>query len=153
MQQLNPYAPPAASIDHAVPGQASPMRLASPGQRFINQMIDYLGFLALSFATGIVFGLARVDHSIYEGAGGAVFGVVSMLLYYIVLEALTGRTLGKLVTGTKVVSADGSAPSFGQIVGRNFARFIPFDGFTFFGRKPGLHDAVSRTRVIRTRSA
>jgi len=70
-------------------------------------------------------------------------GVAISLAYYIGLESLTSRTLGKLVTGTKVVNEDGGAPSLGQIVGRSFARFIPFEAFSFlFTEGRGWHDSI-----------
>lgn len=81
-------------------------------------------------------------------------GLFVFLGYAIVSEALFQRTLGKMITGTCVVRADGTKPTFGQIVGRSFARFIPFEAFSFLGGKGfpvGWHDSLSGTRVITTR--
>ncbi|MCA9066572.1 MAG: RDD family protein, partial [Planctomycetaceae bacterium] len=74
-------------------------------------------------------------------------------LYYVFMEAVFQRSLGKLVTGTMVVAADGSRPSFGKILGRSFARIIPFEAFSFLGSKTptGWHDTLSGTRVVKTR--
>ena len=78
---------------------------------------------------------------------------LTSLAYHALLEGFYGRTLGKLVTGTQVVGADGSRATWGQIIGRTFARFIPFEPFSFFGRPPpaGWHDSLSGTRVVRVR--
>ena len=72
-----------------------------------------------------------------------------MLIYYVPQEAFWGRTIGKLITGTRVVSEDGGPASFGQVVGRTFARMIPFEPFSFFGSTAsGWHDSLSHTRVV-----
>ena len=56
-----------------------------------------------------------------------------------------GRTLGKFITGTKVVSADGETPTASQIVGRTFCRMIPFEAFSFARETcpVGWHDKFS----------
>ena len=77
-----------------------------------------------------------------------------VVAYYVVLEGLTGMTLGKMVMGTKVVNESGASPSFGQILGRSFCRLIPFEVFSFLGNKGfpiGWHDSIPKTRVIKTR--
>ena len=80
-------------------------------------------------------------------------GLVVALGYFAFTEALFQRTLAKFLTGTRVVRADGTRPSFAQILGRSFARFIPFEAFSFlFGSHPvGWHDSLSGTRVVLTR--
>jgi len=63
--------------------------------------------------------------------GGMIFGTLGSFLSVLTilglfaLEALThGRTPGKLVTGLRVVSMDGSRISVGQALARNLARFL-----------------------------
>ena len=81
-----------------------------------------------------------------------MLGIPIALAYYLVSEATTARTLGKLVTGTKVVNEHGGKPTFGQYLGRTFARFIPFEAFSFFGTPTrGWHDSLPRTYVIKAR--
>jgi uncharacterized RDD family membrane protein YckC len=83
-----------------------------------------------------------------------VLGISVVLAYYIISEGLFQRTLGKLLTGTRVVTADGGRPTFGQIVGRSFARMIPFEAFSFLGGDGGpvgWHDSLSGTRVVSVR--
>jgi len=155
MDPLNPYAPPAASVEPGPTVSASAeMRLASSAQRFLNLLVDYVGVIAFAAVAGGVFAFARIllSGGVPPGTGtNQLVGMIAMIAYYVLFETLGGRTLGKLVTGTKVVSADGRPASFSQIVGRTFARFIPFDAFTFFGSTPGWHDSLSKTRVIRVR--
>jgi len=77
-----------------------------------------------------------------------------VLVYYLPQEAFSGRTLGKLITGTKAVNQDGTELSFGQALGRTLCRFIPFEAFSFFGengRPKGWHDRIPNTMVISVR--
>lgn len=73
-----------------------------------------------------------------------------MMLYYIFFEGLWTRTPGKFVFGTIVVNEQGGRPSIGQIVGRTFSRFIPFEAFSCLGER-GWHDSIPKTLVVMTR--
>jgi uncharacterized RDD family membrane protein YckC len=85
----------------------------------------------------------------------AVSGVavlVGLLGYHFIFEATLGRTPGKFLTGTRVVSSNGARASIGQILGRTLARFVPFEPLSFlFGGNPpsGWHDKWSNTRVVK----
>ena len=69
--------------------------------------------------------------------------------YYLVFESLTGRTIGKLITGTRVVSEHGGKPTFKQFLYRSLCRLIPFEPLSFFGSKGyGWHDSIPNTYVI-----
>ena len=77
------------------------------------------------------------------------------LLYYVPMEGLFGFTVGKLVTGTRVVNAQGGRPTWGQAFGRTLCRLIPFEPFSLFfskdGEVRGWHDSVPKTWVVRRR--
>ena len=82
-----------------------------------------------------------------------MFGTGLMLVYYLPSEALFGRTVGKLVTRTRVVSQSGGPPDFLQVLRRTLIRFVPFEPFSFLSKRSvGLHDRWSETRVVLTRS-
>lgn len=69
-------------------------------------------------------------------------------IYVFPMEYLTkGRTIGKYITGTKVLSSDGTQPTLQDYFIRNISRLVPFDSFSFFGYN-GWHDKWSNTRVI-----
>lgn len=87
-----------------------------------------------------------------ERIPSVVLGFAILLFYYVILEAATGRTLGKLITGTKVVNEDGGAPSIGQIIGRTLCRCIPFEAFSFLSSDArGWHDRIPKTYVVKAR--
>ena len=56
-------------------------------------------------------------------------------------------TPGKCATNTVIVNEAGNRPNFGQILGRTFARLIPFDALSFFSAR-GWHDSLSGTYVV-----
>jgi uncharacterized RDD family membrane protein YckC/DNA-directed RNA polymerase subunit RPC12/RpoP len=78
--------------------------------------------------------------------------IATTLSYYIFCEYFFGRTLGKLLTKSRVITLEGNKPSFFQIVGRTLVRFIPFEPFSvlFSARAIGWHDLLSRTRVVKS---
>ena len=127
---------------------------ASKWLRLLNLLIDYIAFWVLGLVVGMViiyvFGMENAHW--LEGGSGFAIGILVPLAYYILVEGATGRTLGKLVTGTRVVNAAGGTPSFKQILGRSLARFIPFEAFSFLGDDGrGWHDSIPDTYVIRCR--
>lgn len=161
----NPYASPATEPSKfPIGSDPNKMQLASQGKRFLNYIIDYIAIQVLAMVAGFVIGaliavgtmtdgtLDQESETLLQIAGFAV-GIIVSLGYFVLMEAVFKKTLGKLVTGTIVVTADGGSPSFGQILGRSLARFIPFEAFSYlFGKPPvGWHDSLSGTRVIETR--
>jgi len=155
-QDFNPYRPPAANVQPAAEeptGSDTPLEVAGRGRRFLTWVVDYIGFMVACVILGVVMGLmgaAGALKAANEGAWAYLFGFVLLSSYYLFFEGLWGRTPGKLLLGTKVVTLTGGTPTFGAIAGRTLARFVPFEGLTFFGER-GFHDRVSSTKVVRVR--
>jgi uncharacterized RDD family membrane protein YckC len=141
MSQLeNPYAPPEAD-DEQAPESGNDIVPASQGARFVNFLVD-------SVASRILQGgfIAAAQDSALAVVGS--MGV--MLGYYVFFELAFQATLGKLLTGTRVVTVNGGKPGLWQILGRTLSRFVPFEPFSFFSSTPvGWHDRWSGTRVVR----
>jgi uncharacterized RDD family membrane protein YckC len=135
-------------------GEAStPLILASQGQRFATMLLDLIFYFIFALIFGAVLGLIGLGESI-QHINDNLLGAIIVLVYYVPQEAFSGRTLGKLITGTKAVSEDGAELSFGKALGRTLCRFIPFEAFSFFGGngKPrGWHDKIPKTKVISVR--
>lgn len=84
-----------------------------------------------------------------EGIGDFMLTIVLMLLYYVTMETLTQRTVGKYVTNTMVVMEDGTKPDAGTIFKRSLCRLIPFDPFSYLGdRTRGWHDSIPNVYVV-----
>ncbi|WP_317928608.1 RDD family protein [Halioxenophilus sp. WMMB6] len=151
MSSVNPYQTP--NSQQADEQEIIEVVAASRWLRFANYVIDYIGFIVLSFFIGLAtafFGDEALAH--LEQIPDILFGVAIMMIYYLPLEALTGRTLGKWITGTKVVNAEGGQASFGQVMGRTLCRFIPFEAFSFFSNsRRGWHDSIPKTFVVKAR--
>ena len=124
-------------------------------QRFVHLSVDGFAMIIFGYVIGfvafIIFGIVFGDVLI-----GIVFGLIFVMVgsfaYHLVFEAIWQRTIGKMITGTKVVSYDGGKPSFLALLGRTLARYIPFEplSFLFDGAYStrGWHDRLSRTLVV-----
>ena len=131
---------------------------ANGWRRFANHLIDSLVYYLIIFLIGVVAGLfseylgmdgMSVWISEMSGIGELVFTYSIMLLYYIFMESLTQKTLGKYITGTIVVMEDGSKPEINVILLRSICRLIPFDGLTFIGEySRGWHDSLAKSYVV-----
>lgn len=74
---------------------------------------------------------------------------LTYFLYFLIMESVFSRTVGKYITGTVVVNNNKEKPGFVNILIRSLIRFIPIDWFTFFKPNPtGWHDSLSKTFVI-----
>jgi uncharacterized RDD family membrane protein YckC len=122
---------------------------ASITKRFTNNFVDGLVTMFFVLGIGVIMGLSGMEID-EESPMWDVIGIVFFALFYLVFEATTQRTPAKYITHTKVVRKDGGKPTFGQILGRSFARFIPFEALTFLtGSYPvGWHDKLSGTMVV-----
>lgn len=146
----------AASVSSA--GRAElQLQNATSGRRLGNYFLDavfYWFFLITFWAfVGVIGGATGGDLTPFIESA-FIINMALLAGYYIIFEGAVGRTPGKLITGTKVVTEDGGTPTFGQVVGRTLSRFVPFEPFSFFGSEPrGWHDRWSGTRVVLTRHA
>ena len=155
MTGQNPFEPPKADVNAVLgPGELQELPSAGAGARFLNFIIDGIVSRMVIVAGGVgvirALGLGSEDLSPIVVTFVAI---LAMLGYYVVLEAAFGWTIGKLITGTRVVRFDGDKPHVPQILGRTFARFIPFEPFSVLFSSPtqGWHDSLSGTRVVRVR--
>ena len=79
------------------------------------------------------------------------------LLYFIVMEAATGKTIGKYIVKMRVVNKAGEKLSWGQSIARNLLRIV--DGIFFYlvgfvailssQKKQRLGDMASGTYVVK----
>jgi uncharacterized RDD family membrane protein YckC len=100
-------------------------------------------FNALGIATS-----SRLTH-ILHGYG---ISLAIPLVYFSVLESISGQTLGKAITQIKVTNYQKERQTPSQIIIRTISKFIPFDGLTWiFGKKYIWHDLISKSIVISTK--
>jgi len=135
--------------------------LASKGKRFANYVIDRIVFYGIIVVLGILAALIASllgNESVLnfldslENVNSLVDRLVTTLIFivfYMILEGLTQRTIGKLITRTKVVMENGEKPSPETIITRSLCRMIPFNAFSFLGNSPrGWHDTIPKIFVV-----
>jgi uncharacterized RDD family membrane protein YckC len=132
------------------------LEAAGLGSRMINYLFDMLGIGLLVNGVTLVMTEMGYGALLTDDNGDPLLGFPLIITvysvnfaYYCMLEGLTGRTLGKFISGTYVVTADGLKPDFLTILGRTLCRFIPFEPLSFLFGDLGFHDRFSKTRVVR----
>ncbi len=120
---------------------------ASGWKRFFNYIIDIIAFYIIIFIIAIAFGFLGMAEMLTK-TNIYILSALILILYYSLTEGISGRTLGKLITGTKVITEDGGNPGFTKILVRTLCRFIPFEAFSFLGDGTGWHDTITKTRVV-----
>lgn len=131
------------------------INMASGGKRFANFIIDTIIAYVLVFLFSVVFAAMLFEGGGEDGSSafvGLMFYViwyVFYVIYYWAMESLTGKTVGKYITRTKIVKEDGSKPENINILGRSLCRLIPFEAFSYLGSESrGWHDTIPKIYVI-----
>ncbi|WP_197356561.1 RDD family protein [Aureliella helgolandensis] len=172
MEQPNPYAP--TSIDTSIPPSLAVGELgqdATRSERFAGAFIDGILQLLLVIPCAVVFGLAMGAllgdgflSGIVSQVGGGILGIGGFLLINGYLLATQGRTVGKLVMKTRIVSREtGELVPFAPLVLKRYLwlwllAMIPYIGgvvglidsvLIFRANRACLHDDFAGTRVIK----
>ena len=129
---------------------------ASSGKRLSNYLIDLIVFYILAAIVGVVIGLVKPGllDSWDNTPGSRLFDwVISTLeysIYMFTVEAVfKGKSLGKLITGTRAVNLDGSPITTKTALGRGFARAVPFNALSALGSPSDpWHDRWNETLVM-----
>lgn len=121
---------------------------ASKGQRFVNYLLDQVAMTAMMSVFFIFSGLIDVFGD--TPLGNWIVGAIAALIYYTLMESfLQGKSLGKYVTKTRVVTHEGYHPELSIILVRSLSRVVPFDALSFLFKEPGgWHDEWSKTYVV-----
>lgn len=123
-------------------------------------LIDYIvlmAIVALSTLLARIFGGgARMTGNSIETVGLLLATIVA-LLDLGVLPGLTGRTVGKWVTGIRIERSNGAAPGIGRALLRHFIGYplsfltmgVGFLLAAFSASGRALHDLIADTVVVR----
>jgi uncharacterized RDD family membrane protein YckC len=122
---------------------------ASTGQRFANFLIDIFSFYGVMITIGVLYQPFLVF------IVTPVVSSIALGLYMSLVELIfKGKTLGKLITGTRAVQEDGTPITASQAFGRGFSRIVPFEAFSALGNPSyPWHDRWSHTYVINVRES
>lgn len=123
------------------------MRIVGIGTRVLNFLVDttiifILAYIAFKIWMFYVYYYNFRYFAIYE------FMAVILFVYYTIFESINGRSLGKMLTVSRVVSKEGKRAGFLRILIRSLVRLTVIDCFFIPFLKKPLHDYVSNTVVI-----
>jgi uncharacterized RDD family membrane protein YckC len=128
---------------------------APVSKRIGNYAIDMLAIVVIEMITGVFLILFDgKDSEIFsflftDNMGQLLFVFLLNVFYYTLFEAITGKTIGKYFTKTKVITLTGEKPDWSRVMLRSVCRFIPFDQISFIlDSDSGWHDSLSKTIVI-----
>ncbi len=101
-------------------------------QRFFAVLLDFIFFCIIFFpVTRIVKGVWLMGASDHRWAKGlfitdplCIAFLIFMFLYFVLLEAFWGKTLGKMALGIKVINSAGKAPGIKKALTRNALRVV-----------------------------
>lgn len=131
-------------------GVRLPIRSVKPGKRFGHFILDTIIFYIIYNVLLVSFAYSVDREFLIEVVDYIVFVYLVMyFMYYFVSELLLQTTLGKIATGCKVIDVYGEKPTASQMLGRNLARYLPFEAFSCLGSPSyGWHDSLSGTYVV-----
>jgi uncharacterized RDD family membrane protein YckC len=122
---------------------------------FDNWLMYPFAFLVVFLVAFSLAFLGFTEPEFYDDLGPIAeffLGFILCFLYYFIFESIWQRTPAKFITGTKVVTCDGTKPTPGTIMKRTLIRFVPFEAFSFLGERVyGWHDRWSGTYVIKAK--
>lgn len=101
----------------------------SVGLRFVAIIVDSIILFIVAYFIAVITGGTTAGGFELQGAPFFLFSII-ILLYYCLLEAFLGGTLGKLVLGMRVQMTDGSPCTIGASLIRNLLRIV--DGLFFY---------------------
>ncbi|NVN17650.1 hypothetical protein GUA46_04795 [Muricauda sp. HICW] len=110
--------------------------------RFYNFLLDSIVFLI----TVVLVSMLLKKH--VERESLKYFMIPLYYVYYFVFESISGQTVGKMITKTKVISVNyPERVGLSNIFWRTVSRLIPIDIFSYLFSNRGIHDVLSQTQL------
>lgn len=137
------------AVDYFTPGRVTPKRTVaqvaeslSGGEMLVRRglgcWIDFAVLALLYFGPGFLTG--------HRFPGMFWVGVALAAAYFPITEGRWGRSLGKVLTATIVVRADGRTPSYLQAIVRTLLRLFEVNPFLLGGLPAGISLLVTRNK-------
>jgi uncharacterized RDD family membrane protein YckC len=124
---------------------------ATTGQRLANYLIDiivaYMVIFLLMIPIGMSIGV-NGDSASFLGIYYLIFFGV-FFAYYTLLEGSKGKTIGKMITKTKVLMVSGEPVTYSKAFMRTLCRIVPFEFISAFLGTSMWHDKWVDTIVVK----
>jgi uncharacterized RDD family membrane protein YckC len=138
------------------------IQVAGFGRRLLTALYDGLIIAVAGFFLILVLGMLLVMLGLMdtgESQGFSILASISLvalsIIYYVTSWTASGQTLGKMIGGIKVISANGSPVSLGQALLRYLGYVVSaavisvgFLWVAFDGKRQGWHDKIARTYIV-----
>ncbi|MEE1946609.1 RDD family protein [Pedobacter sp. KR3-3] len=126
---------------------------ASSGKRLANYLIDVVAFYIILIFVAIVLELLFPNSVSGLETNPIVDRLITLFFYGLVMFLIEmcfqGKSLGKLITGTRAMTLSGETLSFEKALIRNFVRAVPFNALSALGTPCSpWHDNWSDTIVV-----
>ncbi|WP_199137720.1 RDD family protein [Pedobacter sp. ASV12] len=126
---------------------------ASSGKRLANYLIDIVVFYIVLFFVALVLEVLYPNSVSGLEVNPIVDRLITLFFYGLVMFLIEmcfqGKSLGKLITGTKAMMLNGETLSFEKALIRNLVRAVPFNALSALGRPCSpWHDNWSDTIVV-----
>ncbi len=127
------------------------LNIAGSVIRFLNYIIDFIVAYLLVLVVFIILGIfiTPFANDILGAFLTLIIAFGTFLSYYAFMEIKFQKTVGKFITKTKVVKINGEKPNTSDIITRTLCRLIPIDGISYVFVKNGIHDYLSKTKVVK----
>ena len=124
--------------------------IAGKQGRLMNFIIDIICITVFAVILQLIVNQVKYNSLVLLGHVDRGAMSLSVILYYIIFEYFTGRTPGKYLTNTKVISLKAKRPTLFQVFVRTIMRmtFISFYS-VLFGTELTFQDKLSNTRVVK----
>ena len=153
----DPYRNPSTHI--VEPALIAVVVSASKTRRFFNWLIDKVVIdrrvIYVLMAAALLLAVLMWEEPVSEWIDAMdtltdlAITYATFFLYYALMEGLFGFTVGKLITGTRVVDAEGRRLTFARGVTCSLCRLIPFDAVSLFLSEDDVrrawHDSITAT--------
>ena len=134
-----------------------PVQLVTGWSRFGHYILDGLIITVVLLAVDLLLlNGANLGISGALGVDGMAYNFIPTLDsiivtagYYFICEQTMQTTIGKLATNSVVINQYAERPDNASLIGRSFARLVPFEPFSCLGDR-GWHDTWSNTYVVTT---
>lgn len=148
----SPYTVPTSELEDETPLYVN----ATLGRRCVNFVVDSLCIYTVSelvIPAVWLLGVEKqfipeIDFELLQSS--PEFFPFVLLAFYLFFEWRVGRTPGKFLTNTCIVTSDGARPGFWRLVLRSACRLVPFNVISIYlgADRRSWHDLISDTCVV-----